>query len=227
MTDWFGGRNPVEQMQAGNDLLMPGTKQQSQRIIEAVNHDSLDVKILDENVERILNIILQSPTFKNNKFSNTPDLKKDAQISREAATEGMVLLKNDNNTLPLESVKTVALFGNNSYDLIAGGTGSGDVNEAYTISLTQGLINAGYKLDDEIKNAYAAYINDYKIKHPKKPMFQEFMNPTPPAPEFTLSNDLVTKKAGESDIALIKNRIYHLLTTIFRVIFAFPVIWIQ
>ena len=33
MTDWFGGRNPVEQMQAGNDLLMPGTKQQSQKFI--------------------------------------------------------------------------------------------------------------------------------------------------------------------------------------------------
>ena len=50
MTDWFGGRNPVEQMKAGNDLLMPGTPQQSQRIIDAVNHDSLDVKVLDENV---------------------------------------------------------------------------------------------------------------------------------------------------------------------------------
>src|SRR6476620_10003742 len=62
MTDWFGGKNPVEQMQDGNDLLMPGTKQQSQRIIDAVNHDSLDIKIVDQNVERILNVILQSPS---------------------------------------------------------------------------------------------------------------------------------------------------------------------
>ena len=52
MTDWFGGKDPVAQMKAGNDLLMPGTPQQSQRIIDAVNHDSLDVKVLDENVEQ-------------------------------------------------------------------------------------------------------------------------------------------------------------------------------
>jgi beta-glucosidase len=87
MTDWFGGKNPVEQMKAGNDLLMPGTPQQSQRIIDAVNHDSLDVKVLDENVNRILNIILQSPSFKNYKYSDKPDLKKDAEVSREAAEE--------------------------------------------------------------------------------------------------------------------------------------------
>jgi len=151
-----------------------------------------------------VNYILGSQAYKNYKFSNTPDLKAHATIARTAAADGMVLLKNQNAALPFaQSLKSIAIFGNTSYDIISGGTGSGDVNEAYTISLTQGLTNAGYKLDDEIKNAYTAYINDYKIKHPKKPMFQEFMNPTPPAPEFTLNNDLVIKKAGESDIALI------------------------
>jgi beta-glucosidase len=203
MTDWFGGRNPVEQMQAGNDLLMPGSKQQSQRIIDAVNHDSLDVRVLDQNIEHILNIILESPSFKNYKYSNAPDLKKDAQISREAATEGMVLLKNDNNALPLKSVKTVALFGNDGFDLIAGGTGSGDVNKAYKVSLVQGLTNAGYKVDGDIVNAYKNYIADYNTQHPKKSFFQEFRNPTPPAPEYAVDNSLVTAKAASSDVAII------------------------
>ena len=202
MTDWFGGRNPVEQMKAGNDLLMPGTPQQSQRIIDAVNHDSLDVKVLDENVNRILNIILQSPSFKNYKYSDKPDLKKDAEVSRIAAEEGMVLLKNDGNTLPLKDQKKVALFGNTSYDIIAGGTGSGDVNKAYTISLLQGLANAGYSTDDEIKQQYSAYIADYKAKHPKKNFFEEFTNPTPPAPEFEVNKDILTKKAEEADVAI-------------------------
>ncbi len=203
MTDWFGGKNPVEQMQAGNDLLMPGTKQQTQRIIDAVNHDSLDVKILDENAERILNIILQSPSFKNYKFSDKPDLKKDAAISKEAAEEGMVLLKNNDNALPLKSAKKVALFGNNGYDLIAGGTGSGDVNKAYKISLSQGLTNAGYTVDADVKAAYTGYLSDYNATHPKKNFFQEFMNPTPPAPEYGIDNSMVTSKASASDVAVI------------------------
>src|SRR5215813_2090196 len=120
MSDWFGGRNPIEQMKAGNDLLMPGNPQQAQRIVEAVNHDSLDIKVVDANVERILNIILQSPAFKKYKYSDKPDLKKNAAVSKSAAEEGMILLKNNNNTLPVKSAKKIAVFGNTSYDFIAG-----------------------------------------------------------------------------------------------------------
>jgi beta-glucosidase len=204
MSDWFGGKDPVAQMSAGNDLLMPGTAQQSQRIIDAVNHDSLDVKALDENVERILNIILQSPSFKNYKYSDKPDLKKDAAISRTAAEEGMVLLKNNNAALPIaKSTHNIALFGINGYELIAGGTGSGDVNKAYTVSLEQGLSNAGYTINASLKNTYNSYMNDQKAKHPKKSFFEEFMNPTPPIAEYAADDDLINKKAGESDIAVI------------------------
>ncbi len=203
MTDWFGGRNPVEQMQAGNDLLMPGTKQQTQRIIDAVNHDSLDVKVLDENCSRILNIILKSPAFKQYKFNNAPDLKKDAQVSREAATDGMVLLKNSDGALPFTSVKNIALFGINGYDLIAGGTGSGDVNKAYKISLSQGLTNAGYNVDADIKTTYTNYVSDYNKAHPKKSFFEEFRNPTPPAPEFVIDDNTINAKAAGTDVAII------------------------
>ncbi|MFI5185968.1 MAG: glycoside hydrolase family 3 C-terminal domain-containing protein [Chitinophagales bacterium] len=203
MTDWFGGRNPVEQMKSGNDLLMPGTPQQTQRIIDAVNHDSLDVKILDENVERILNIILQSPSFKKYKYSDKPDLKKDAAVSRSAAEEGMVLLRNENHTLPLKNAIKVAVFGNRSYDIIAGGTGSGDVNKAYTVSLVQGLTNAGITVDNDVKNAYSDYLAEEKAKHPKKSFMQEFMNPTPPAPEWLPGKDFIDKKALEVNAAII------------------------
>ncbi len=202
MSDWFGGKNPVDQMKAGNDLLMPGTSQQSQRILDAVHHDSLDTKVLDENIGRILNIILQSPSFKNYKYSDKPDLKKDAEVSRDAAEQGMILLKNEGATLPLKKSMKVALFGNTSYNIIAGGTGSGDVNKAYTISFEQGLANAGFPVDNDIKKSYADYLMDQKAKHPKKSFFQEFMNPTPPPQEWMPGDDVIAQKAADADIAI-------------------------
>jgi beta-glucosidase len=203
MTDWFGGKDPVAQMKAGNDLLMPGTPNQTKAIIDAVNDKTLDISILDENAERVLKVIFQSPAYKKINYSDKPDLKKDAEISLTVAEDGMVLLKNNEQALPLKNIRSVALFGINSYELIAGGTGSGDVNKAYTVSLAEGLSKAGFNLDEDVKDQYTRYIKEEKIKHPKKSFMQEFMNPTPPTPEYAIDNNLITKKAGESDVAII------------------------
>jgi len=181
---------------------MPGTPQQAQRIIDAVNHDSIDVKALDENIERILNIVLQSPSFKNYKHSDKPDLKKDAEVSKIAAEEGMILLKNENAALPLRRALKVAVFGNTSYDIIAGGTGSGDVNKAYTISLLKGLTNAGFSVDADLKSVYNEYLAAQKKLHPKKSFFEEFRNPTPPISEFFANSDLIAKQADKADVAI-------------------------
>jgi len=203
MTDWFGGKDPVAQMKAGNDLLMPGTKEQSQKIIDAVKNGTLDEKVLDQNVERVLNLVLESPSFKGYKYSDKPDLKKDAEISRTAAEEGMVLLRNNDNALPFsKSTQKVALFGIGGYQLIAGGTGSGDVNKAYTVSLVQGLSNAGYEVNADVKNVYTSYLAEEKAKHPKKSFFEEFRNPTPPISEMFVDNGVLSKAASD-DIAVI------------------------
>lgn len=101
MTDWFGGKDAIAQMKAGNDMLQPGTDQQYTAIIEAVKDGKLSEKVLDHNVENILNLILKTPKFKGYNYSNHPDLKAHAAITRQSATEGMVLLKNEKETLPL------------------------------------------------------------------------------------------------------------------------------
>lgn len=203
MSDWFGGKDAVAQMKAGNNLLMPGTAAQTKAITEAVKDGTLSEKILDENVTGILNIVLQSPSFKNYAYNDKPNLAEDAVISRRAATEGMVLLKNNEQALPLGNGKNIALFGINSYELIAGGTGSGDVNKAYTVSLQQGLHNAGYKTDADLEAAYATYMAAERIKHPKKGFFEEFQSPTEPIAEYVMDNEWLVKKAGESDIAIV------------------------
>ncbi|MEO6838057.1 MAG: glycoside hydrolase family 3 protein, partial [Ginsengibacter sp.] len=126
MTDWFGGHDPVAQMKAGNDLLEPGTSAQTKAILDAVKDGSLKESVLNENAERILETIFKSPAYNHYKYSDKPDLKKDAQISRNVAEDGMILLKDDDHALPFsKSAHNVALFGINGYNLIAGGTGSG------------------------------------------------------------------------------------------------------
>jgi beta-glucosidase len=200
MTDWFGGKNPPAQMSAGNDLIMPGTPEQSKTILKAVNEGKLDVKILDRNIERILNILVQSPRFKGYKFSNKPDLKAHALVARDAAADGMVLLKNSGKALPFdENIKKIALFGNTSYDIVKGGTGSGDVNNSYVVSIADGLKNAGYVLNDDLGAIYSKYINLTKAGRPKA-MF--FVLPAP-VPEVFVNPDMIKGLASESDAAVI------------------------
>jgi len=105
--------------------------------------------------------------------------------------------------LPLKNSANVALFGNHAYDLIAGGTGSGDVNKAYTVSLAEGLTNAGYKTDKDVQQAYQSYLKDYAAKHPRKNLLMEMMNPTPMAPEYTFDKNSVDEKAAAADVAIL------------------------
>jgi beta-glucosidase len=199
MTDWWGGNDPIIQQKAGNDLLMPGVVHQTEAIIKAVNDGTLSKEQLDQNVERVLNVILRSTTFRKVTYSDQPDLKTHAQTAREAATQGMVLLKNDNNVLPLATASKVTLLGNSSYDTFAGGTGSGDVNKAYVVSLDQGLSSAGFSFDDSLKQGYAKFIAEGKAKRPKAPWF---LLPEP-IPEMPVQTDRLQQLANASDVAII------------------------
>ena len=79
-----------------------------------------------------------------------------------------IRLKNDKALPFAEGVKNVALYGNTSYDFIAGGTGSGNVNHAYVVSLLDGLKNGGYTVADELKTAYETYVADCKAAKEKE-----------------------------------------------------------
>ena len=68
------------------------------------------------------------------------------EVAREAAQEGLVLLKNENQLLPLDLSKPVALYGAGAGKTIKGGTGSGDVNERYSVSIYEGMKQAGFQI---------------------------------------------------------------------------------
>jgi beta-glucosidase len=203
MTDWFGGNDPLIMMKAGNDLLMPGTPNQVQAIINGVKDGILDESVLDRNISRILNIIVKSPSFKHYKYSNEPDLKGHAEVARKAGAEGMVLLKNENHALPLSpTVRKLALFGNSSYNLISGGTGSGDVNEAYTISLVEGLKNAGYTISEALIKLYGSYLELAKIGRPASSGLMSFL-PVGPIEELQINKDIIKGAAATTEAAVI------------------------
>ncbi|MDO3694304.1 beta-glucosidase [Wenyingzhuangia sp. chi5] len=170
MTDWFAGENVPQQLKAGNDLLMPGTPNHKNMIVNAVKKGLLTEKELDRNVKSILDIYQKTPSFLGYKPSGTPDLKASQKIAKETATEGMVLLKNDENTLPLTINKSqkLALFGVASYETIAVGTGSGNVNMAYSTSLLEGLEKKNLFIDNSVKEGYVEYIEKTKAALPPK-----------------------------------------------------------
>ena len=203
MTDWGGGNDPVAQMEAGNDQLMPGNPNQIQTIVDAVNEGKLDVKILDQNVKRILTGMLMSPRFKGFKYTNKPNLVAHAEVTRQAASEGMILLKNTSSTLPFDKmIKNIAAFGNTSYSIITGGTGSGNVNKAYSISLVEGLENAGYKVNGDLNSLYDTYLKLTREGRPRRRGFMAFMG-YGPIDELTLNNDIINGMAEASDAAII------------------------
>jgi beta-glucosidase len=201
MTDWFAGTDPIAKMKAGNDLIMPGDTKQREAIVKAVKEGKLDEKVLNQNVERFLTVLAQGPRAKGYAYSNKPDLKAHAQVTRQAATEGMVLLKNTDNTLPFgQDIKKIAAFGNTSYQIITGGTGSGDVNKAYSVPLVEGLQNAGLTVNPSLKTLYTSYTSLVKEGRPKNNFW--FMG-EPTIAEMDVTADLAKSVAALSDAAII------------------------
>ncbi len=204
VTDWFGGENAVAQMEAGNDLLMPGKLSQREDIKKAVLNGHLSLEIVDRNVKHILQYILKTPHFKGYQADDNPDLKANAIVTRNAATEGIVLLKNLKNVLPINNkVKNVALFGRTSYDFIAGGSGSGNVNHAYVVSLLEGLSNAGFSIDGNLKAAYEAYIPEQKKLLPVPTGRLAALLPKHLIPEMSLDDKVLEQSAKDNDIAIV------------------------
>ena len=201
MTDWFGGKNATSQIFAGNDLLEPGTNRQWKALTKAVKNGELSIDAIDKAVKRILNLIFKTKKMQNYRFNNTPDLKKHATITRKSAAEGMVLLKNE-NSLPFTNEKNIALLGITSYEFIAGGTGSGDVNEAYTISLEEGFLNAGFKINKVAKEIVDSHrkINSNGFIKPEglDAIFTSFS-----PPEIIYTTDQINHIVATSDVGIL------------------------
>ena len=201
MSDWFGGRDAPAMISAGNDLLEPGTKLQWKALKKAAENGALSQEAIDTSVKRILKLILGSKKMQNYDYGNDPNLAAHAKIARQSAAEGMVLLKN-NAVLPLRETQNIALIGVTSYDFIAGGTGSGDVNEAYTISLEQGLSNAGFEVNAAAKQAFETHKANNEKAFDKPEGMQAMFQPYDP-PELVLTQEQLAEVVATADIGIL------------------------
>lgn len=201
MSDWFGGEDAPAMIAAGNDLLEPGTKKQWDALTDAYKEGSLDSQYIDDSVRRILKLILNSQKMQNYQFGNDPDLEQHALITRQSASEGMVLLKNE-GALPIKHANNIALMGVTSYEFIAGGTGSGDVNEAYTVSLEEGLIRAGFEVNETAKNLFESHKNAYPEEFIKPEGINAMFEPYNP-PQISYTEEQMEEISQSADMAII------------------------
>jgi beta-glucosidase len=153
MSDWGAVHNSISTFQNGLDLEMPtGDFLNRQTLIAAIKSNLISPNILDDKIKRILTVIFKLGLFEH-QFAlnkNLINTKKHKEIAYKTAVEGIVLLKNQNNILPLKlkSLKSIAVIGPNASLARTGGGGSSMVTPVYSISPLKAFKN---KLPSNIK----------------------------------------------------------------------------
>lgn len=123
-----------------------------------------------------------------------------AEFARVVASEGAVLLKNENQTLPIQHHEKVAIFGRIQNSYYKSGTGSGGlVNVDYTISILEGLRHSGVAIVDE---SLATTYHDWVVEHPFEKGAGWGQEPWSQV-EMEVSDELVSSAASHNDLGLV------------------------
>lgn len=148
ITDWGAENDRVDGLIAGQEVEMPSSGGlNDKKIVEAVRNGTLDEKVLDERVDKVIDIILRS---KETLGDYTYDTAEHHELARKVAGQSMVLLKNDDNILPLKKDITVAVIGEMARSPRYQGAGSSQINPIKIDCAFDSLIEAG------VKTIYAA-----------------------------------------------------------------------
>ena len=199
MTDWGVKEGTVKAAKAGNDLMEPGRQVEIDRLLAAVNAGEISQEELDRNVRRMLQYIVKTPHFKGYKFSNKPDLKAHAQVARKAAEESIILLRNENNTLPLKGSEKVALYGLTSVDFVGIGTGSGEVHTEHIANMQEAMTAAGFTLDESLVEYYrACFATQTATEKMEGSDIDKRHRPEP-----TISAKAIERQAQHNDVAVV------------------------
>lgn len=170
MSDWYGVYSISESLEAGLNLEMPGPTRFRQELqtIHKVQTNEIHRDVIDENVRYILKFINESlkakiPTDLIPQPNNSPQV---SNLLREIGDEAIVLLKNDNNLLPLSPIsskgnETIAIIGPNAKVAQESGGGSASMRTSYKVTPFDGISSKLKKSGDSISLKYSlgAYLD--------------------------------------------------------------------
>ncbi len=145
VTDWGAENEIVDGLKAGQNLEMPGSGGYGpNKLIKAVQNGTLDEEILDKNVDSVLDLIMKSKD--NLKEDYECDMEKHHALARRIASEGIVLLKNDDKILPLAKEQKIAVIGEMAKSPRYQGAGSSLINPTYLDDTYSELLRNDYNI---------------------------------------------------------------------------------
>ncbi|WP_404838185.1 beta-glucosidase [Aeromonas media] len=205
VSDWWSGDGHYADMiKSGNDLIEPGGPalpygygDALTGLQEAYAAGDLSADDIRQGAVRILTQVLKMPSNQGVIASNAPDLAGHARLSRQAASDGMVLLKNEQGSLPLAKGIKLASFGITQVNTLKGGAGSGDVNAAYTVNVVDGLARQ-FSVDTGLADFYRTFFEQNKST-------SDFggISTIVSCPEPSLSQAEIATYAASNDVAVI------------------------
>jgi beta-glucosidase len=198
MSDWGGTNSTAGSLEAGLDLEMPGpTKwRKAETVLEEIKAGRVSEKTINARARNVLEFMAKLGYFKD---PSTPEEKsinkpEHQQLIRSVGSQGLVLLKNEDNILPLKKEqlvnKKVALLGFAKEGLIHGG-GSASVNAHYRVTAEEGLRAA---LGDAVEFEYAQGAHTFR----QLPLMEKMVVDRDGKPGWTLDFFLNEDATGES-----------------------------
>ncbi len=164
ISDWFGTKSTVDSANNGLDLEMPGpAKWMGDELLTAVEGSHVSEETINNIVRRLLRTIIISGAMDNPELQpeGTNDTPEQRALIREAAGEAIVLLKNENNVLPLDDakIKKLAIIGPNAKTARIMGGGSSQVTPYYAVSPFDGIAQ---RAGETIQIGYAIGCTNYE-----------------------------------------------------------------
>ncbi len=145
VTDWGAMGDRIKGFQAGCDLSMPGgSAYQEKEVLKAVKTGRLSEEDINVCAERVLKTVFGGQEALQQKEHEAYDKKAHHRLAVRAAAEGAVLLKNEDQILPVKDIKKAVLIGHMAEEIRYQGTGSSQINPTKLINVTDALQNIPY-----------------------------------------------------------------------------------